>query len=63
MPVASIGGEKANGDALGAQVKLISANPTIVIIKSSGHWMMEEKPEETIAAVTQALERPVTAQK
>src|SRR5205823_6871530 len=27
MPVASIGGEKANGDALGAQVKLISTNP------------------------------------
>jgi len=63
MPVASIGGEKANGDALGAQVKLISANPTIVIIKSSGHWMMEEKPEETIAAVTRALEQSATAQK
>jgi len=44
-------------------VKLISANPTIVIIKSSGHWMMEEKPEETIAAVTRALEQSATAQK
>src|SRR2546421_8222311 len=63
MPVTSIGGEKANGDALGAQVKVISANPTIVIIKSSGHWMMEEKPDETIAAVTRALEQSATAQK
>src|SRR6266478_4247774 len=63
MPVASIGGEKANGEALAAQVRLISANPTIVIIKSSGHWMMEEKPEETIAAVTKALEQSATAQK
>ena len=63
MPVASIGGEKANGEALGAQAKLISANPAVVIIKDSGHWMMEEKPEETIAAVTRELEKPATAQR
>ncbi|OLC79635.1 MAG: hypothetical protein AUH83_00200 [Deltaproteobacteria bacterium 13_1_40CM_4_68_19] len=63
MPVASIGGEKANGDALGAQVKLISANPTVVIVTGSGHWLMEEKTDETIAAVTRALEEPATAQK
>src|SRR6266481_6083426 len=63
MPVASIGGEKANGEALGAQVKLISSNPTVVIIKDSGHWLMEEKPAETMAAVTQALARSSTAQK
>src|SRR2546421_8696552 len=63
MPVASIGGEKANGEALGAQAKLISAKPAVVIIKSSGHWMMEEKPDETIAAVTRALEQSATAQK
>ena len=63
MPVTSIGGEKANGEALGAQMKLISAKPTIVIIKGSGHWMMEEKPEETIVAVTRELEKPATAQR
>jgi pimeloyl-ACP methyl ester carboxylesterase len=61
MPVTSIGGEKANGDALGAQMKLISANPTVVIIKGAGHWIMEEKPEETMAAVTQALEQSAAA--
>src|SRR5713226_3475478 len=63
MPVTSIGGEKANGNALGEQMKLISANPTVVIIKGSGHWIMEEKPEETMAAVTQALEQSAAAQK
>ncbi len=57
MPVTSIGGEKANGDALGAQVKLISSNPTIVVIKNAGHWILEEQAEETMAAVTQALDR------
>jgi pimeloyl-ACP methyl ester carboxylesterase len=63
MPVTSIGGEKANGNALGEQMKLISANPTVVIIKGAGHWIMEEKPEETMAAVTRALEQSAAAQK
>jgi pimeloyl-ACP methyl ester carboxylesterase len=63
MPVTSIGGEKANGAALGAQMKLISPNPTVVIIKGAGHWIMEEKPAETMAAVTQALEQSATVQK
>ena len=63
MPVTSIGGEKANGEALGAQMKLISANPTVLIIKGAGHWIMEEKQKETMAAVIQALEQPTTAQK
>lgn len=63
MPVTSIGGEKANGDALGAQTKLISANPTVVIIHGAGHWIMEEKPAETMAAVTHALDQPTSAQK
>ena len=63
MPVTSIGGEKASGEALGAQVKLISGNPAVVIIKGSGHWILEEKPDDTMAAVTKALEQSSTAQK
>jgi pimeloyl-ACP methyl ester carboxylesterase len=63
MPVTSIGGEKANGAALGAQMKLISPNPTVVIIKGAGHWILEEKPAETMAAVTQALDQSATVRK
>ena len=48
MPVLSIGGEKANGEALGRQVKLVATNATVVIVKNSGHWLMEEQPEETM---------------
>ena len=62
MPVTSIGGEKGNGIPLGEQMKSISSNPKVVIIKNAGHWILEENPEDTIAAVTEALERPVTAQ-
>jgi pimeloyl-ACP methyl ester carboxylesterase len=63
MPVTSIGGEKANGAALAAQVKLVSPNPRLVIIQGAGHWIMEEKPDETMAAVTQSLDQSSTAQK
>ncbi len=51
MPVLSIGGEKANGDALGKQVKLVSTNATVVVLKATGHWLMEENPRETTAAL------------
>ncbi len=55
MPVLSIGGEKANGVALGEQVKLVASNAKVVVIKNSGHWLMEEQPGETMAALLEFL--------
>ena len=51
MPVLSIGGEKANGDALGRQMRLVATNATIVVLPDTGHWLMEERPQETIDAL------------
>jgi pimeloyl-ACP methyl ester carboxylesterase len=51
MPVFSIGGDKANGEALGAQVKLVATNATSITLPNTGHWLMEERPEETTAAL------------
>ena len=53
MPVLSIGGDKANGEALGQQVKLVATDATVIVLKNCGHWMMEEHPKET----TEALEK------
>jgi pimeloyl-ACP methyl ester carboxylesterase len=55
MPVLSIGGEKANGEALGRQTKLIASNTTVVVLKNTGHWMMEENPRETMDALVKFL--------
>jgi pimeloyl-ACP methyl ester carboxylesterase len=55
MPLLTIGGEKSLGEALGAQAKLISSDPTVVVLKNAGHWILEEKPDETIAALTKFL--------
>lgn len=57
MPVLSIGGDKSLGVALGAQARLISDDVTVVVLKNTGHWLMEESPLETIAALTKFLER------
>jgi pimeloyl-ACP methyl ester carboxylesterase len=55
IPVLSIGGEKANGAALGAQVKLVAPDVTVIVLKDTGHWILEERPAETIAALDRFL--------
>ena len=58
MPVLSIGGDKSLGVALGAQAKLVASNVTIVVLKNTGHWLMEENPSQTISALTKFIEQP-----
>jgi pimeloyl-ACP methyl ester carboxylesterase len=55
MPVLAIGGEKANGDLLGRQMKLVASNADMVTLKDSGHWVLEERPEETTDALLKFL--------
>jgi quercetin dioxygenase-like cupin family protein len=61
MPVLSIGGEKANGDALAKQVKLVAANATSVVLPDTGHWVMEENPSGTTDALVRFLGMASTA--
>jgi pimeloyl-ACP methyl ester carboxylesterase len=58
VPVLSIGGDKSLGGALGAQAKLVASDVTVVVLKDTGHWLMEESPAATMAAITRFLERP-----
>ena len=51
MPVLSIGGEKSLGDFLGAQMKLVAADVKVIVLKNTGHWLMEENPSETMEAL------------
>ncbi|MEO8755880.1 MAG: alpha/beta hydrolase [Casimicrobiaceae bacterium] len=55
FPVLALGGDKANGVALGEQVKLIAPEVTVIVLKDTGHWIMEERQEETMAALTRYL--------
>jgi pimeloyl-ACP methyl ester carboxylesterase len=51
MPVLAIGGEMSLGEALGRQMKLVASNVTVIVLKDTGHWVLEERPEETIYAL------------
>jgi len=55
MPVLSIAGEKASAAILVPQMKLVANNVTVVDLKDTGHWLMEERPEETMEALIRFL--------
>jgi pimeloyl-ACP methyl ester carboxylesterase len=51
MPVLSISGEKASAAILGPQLKLVATDVTVIDLKDTGHWLMEERPKETMDAL------------
>jgi pimeloyl-ACP methyl ester carboxylesterase len=51
MPVLSIAGDKASAAILGPQMKLVATNVTVLDLKDTGHWLMEERPKETMDAL------------
>lgn len=55
MPVLTIGGEKANGAALAEQAKIVAGEVTTVVLEDTGHWVMEERPKETMDALVKFL--------
>ncbi|MGH9775245.1 MAG: alpha/beta fold hydrolase [Candidatus Acidiferrales bacterium] len=55
MPVLSIGGDKSLGEPLAAQMKLVATDVTVVIVKNSGHWILEEQPKQTTDALVKFL--------
>jgi pimeloyl-ACP methyl ester carboxylesterase len=51
MPVLAVGGEKSFGASEAAVMRNAATNVTELVIPNSGHWLMEEQPTATIAAV------------
>jgi pimeloyl-ACP methyl ester carboxylesterase len=55
MPVLAIGGDKANGTVLGQQMKIVASNVTMIVLKNTGHWVLEEQPKQTTDALLKFL--------
>ena len=55
MPVLTIGGDKSLGEALGQQAKLVATDATVIVLKDTGHWVLEERPKETTEALQKFL--------
>jgi pimeloyl-ACP methyl ester carboxylesterase len=51
MPVLVLTGEKASGTFLIEQAKLVATNVSGTVVKGSGHWLMDEAPEQVVPAI------------
>jgi pimeloyl-ACP methyl ester carboxylesterase len=51
MPVLAIGGDHSLGPTMAVIMRAAADNVREVVIPNSGHWLMEEQPEPTIAAI------------
>jgi pimeloyl-ACP methyl ester carboxylesterase len=60
MPMLVLSGEKASGEFLIQQGRLVATNVEGVIVHGSGHWLMEEAPDQVIPKLIEFLNRPVT---
>ncbi len=58
MPMLVLTGEKASGDFLIAQAHLVDSNVEGVVIKGSGHWLMEEAPSQVIPRLVAFINKP-----
>lgn len=57
MPMLVLTGEKASGEFLIAQGRLVADTVEGVVVKGSGHWLIDEAPEQVIPALLNFLTR------
>jgi len=55
MPVLAIGAEKSFNTAMAEDMRFVATNVTGAVIAKSGHWLMEEQPAATLAAIRDFL--------
>jgi pimeloyl-ACP methyl ester carboxylesterase len=56
VPVLAIGAEKSFNTAMADDIRFVAKNVSGAVIPNSGHWLMEEQPAATIAAIRAFLE-------
>jgi len=55
MPFLILTGEKASGTFLIDQAKLVATNVSGTVVQGSGHWLMEEAPDQVMPAIVTFL--------
>lgn len=55
MPVLAVGGEKSFGQTMATVMGFAASNVQEKVIADSGHWLMEEQPDATVAAIVEFL--------
>ncbi len=57
MPILAIGADKSFGAAMAEVLRFVATSVTAAVIADSGHWLMEEQPTATMAAIRAFLEK------
>lgn len=57
MPMLVLSGEKAGGQFLIDQGKLVDTDVEGIVVKGSGHWLMEEAPDQVIPKLVEFLNK------
>jgi pimeloyl-ACP methyl ester carboxylesterase len=57
MPILALGAEKSFGTMQAAVMREVGANVEGGIITNSGHWIMEEQPDQTVQLIRAFLDR------
>ena len=52
-----LSGEKAGGPFLIEQGKMVASDVEGVLVEGSGHWLMEEAPDQVIPKLVEFLDR------
>jgi pimeloyl-ACP methyl ester carboxylesterase len=55
MPVLAIAGDKASATTLMPQMHVVASNVQTLTLKDTGHWVLEERPRETMDALMKFL--------
>jgi pimeloyl-ACP methyl ester carboxylesterase len=60
MPMLVLTGEKASGQFLIEQGRLVASDVRGTVVKGSGHWLMDEAPDQVVPALLAFLREPAT---
>jgi pimeloyl-ACP methyl ester carboxylesterase len=61
LPVLAIGGDHSYGPAMKTELESVASNVQGAVVKNSGHWIMEEQPEQAVAMIENYLRKAPSA--
>jgi pimeloyl-ACP methyl ester carboxylesterase len=56
FPVLAIGGDHSYGARLATEIGFAASNVRGAVRNNSGHWIMEEQPQQAVAVIVSFLE-------
>ena len=57
MPILAVGADHSFGTQMADDMKFVATDVTSGIIKDSGHWVMEEQPQQTTAMIVDFIDK------